>query len=99
MSEARMTLIEAIARKKVVAAQYNGTQIRLAPHLMFERHGDLFVHALNLSKAWKSDDERKLGQYKLAGLVAPKLLDEPFAPLPAFDAATPRPDDALVLAI
>ena len=50
MSEARLTLMEAIARKQVVAAQYNGEQIKLAPHLLFERRGDLFVHALNMNR-------------------------------------------------
>ena len=99
MSEARLTLMEAIARKQVVAAQYNGEQIKLAPHLLFERRGDLFVHALNMNRTWRSDEEPRLGQFKLAGLVSAQLLDDEFAPLPAFDAATPRPDDALVLAV
>ena len=99
MSEARMTLMEAIARKRAVTAQYNGEQIKLAPHLMFERHGDLFVRALNMTKAWRADEELRLGQFKLAGLVATRLLDETFAPLPNFEAAPPRPDDALILTI
>lgn len=99
MSEARMTMIEAIARKKAVTARYNGEPVKLAPHLLFERRGDLFVRALNMSKVWRSDEEPRLGQFKLAGLVAAELLDETFAPLPAFDAAPPHPGDALVLAV
>lgn len=99
MSETRLTLMEAIARQKTVTASYNGGIIKLAPHILFERHGDLFVSALNLTKAWRSEDERRLGQFKLAGLVATKLLDEPFEPLPTYQPETPRPDDTLILAI
>ena len=91
--------MEAIARRKLIVARYNGEIIRLAPHLLFERHGELFTSALNLSKNWRSDDERRLGQFKLAGLGAVELLDESFDPLPAFAPEVPRPDDTLILAI
>lgn len=99
MSETRLKLMEAIARKQAVTAHYNGASIKLAPHLLFERHGDLFTRALNMSKVWRSDDERTLGQFKLAGLSAIELLDENFEPLPGYDAAVPRADDVLVLTI
>jgi hypothetical protein len=95
----RLTLMEAIARKRAVAARYNGSLIKLAPHLLFERHGDLFVSALNMSKNWPNDDERRLGQFKLAGLAATELLDEQFDPLPSYQPSPPRPDDTLILAI
>jgi hypothetical protein len=52
-----------------------------------------------MSKNWRSDEERRLGQFKLAGLGAPDLLDESFEPLPSFDAATLRSDDTLLLAV
>jgi hypothetical protein len=99
MSETRITLMEAIARKRTIAARYNGDLIKLAPHLLFERRGDLFISALNMSKSWRSNDERRLGQFKLAGLVAAELLDERFDPLPSYQAAAPRSDDTLILTI
>ncbi|MBB4640377.1 hypothetical protein [Rhizorhapis suberifaciens] len=99
MSETRITMIEAIARKQTVAARYNGDLIKLAPHLLFERHGDLFVSALNMSKNWRTDVEPRLGQFKLAGLVATELLDETFEPLPSYEAAAPRSDDTLILTV
>ena len=89
MSDVRLTLMEAIARQKTVEARYNGMRIRLAPHVLYERRGELFVSALNLSKAWRSADERRLGQFKLAGLGSPDLLDEGFEPLPSFEPAAP----------
>lgn len=99
MSDNRLVLFEAISRKRIVEAQYNGITIRLAPHLMFERHGDLFVSALNLGKVWRSDEEPRLGQFKLAGLGNAALLDEPFEPLATFKPAAPRADDVLILAV
>lgn len=99
MDNIRVTMLEAIARQRVVATCYNGERIRLAPHLLFERHGDLFIGALNLDKNWRADDEPRLGQFKLAGLGGAELLDETFDPLPSYEAAAPRAEDTLVLAI
>ncbi|MFK4874548.1 MULTISPECIES: hypothetical protein [unclassified Novosphingobium] len=99
MIDTRLSLMEAISLRKTVNARYNGGIIKLAPHLMFERHGDLFVSALNLTKAWRSPEERRLGQFKLAGLEVTELLDEVFEPLPDFEAAPPRSDDTLLLAV
>ena len=36
MDDTRLKLMEAIARKKLVTAQYNGQTLTLAPHLLFE---------------------------------------------------------------
>jgi hypothetical protein len=99
VSDSRLTLMEAISRGLKVEAQYNGSTIALAPHLMFERHGDLFVSALNLGKVWRSDEEPRLGQFKLAGLSGAKLLEAPFEPLPNFEAKVPREGDTLILAV
>lgn len=99
MNDTRMALIEAIARKRMITALYNGTVMKLAPHLLFERHGSLFVSALNLNKNWRSDDERRLGHFKLDGLADAKMVEETFDPLPSFQPTPPQADDTLVLAI
>lgn len=98
MSDNRLTLMEAIARRRRITAQYNGTRMTLAPHQLFERHGALFVSALNLDKNWRSDEERRLGHFKLDGLGDPELAEE-FEPLPSFEAAAPRDDDILLMAV
>ena len=98
-NDPRMVLFEAIARKRAVTAQYNGVQMRLAPHVLFERRGDLFLSALNMTKNWRSDDEKHLGHFKLDGLGETALTDEGFDPLPSFRPTAPQPDDTLVLAI
>lgn len=95
----QLRLMEAIARKRLVHARYNGALIRLAPHLLFERRGDLFVSALNVDKVWRSGEYPRLGQFKLAGLHAPQLADKPFDPLPGFDRAPPRAEDVVLLSV
>lgn len=97
MDDTRFKLMEAIVKQRTVAVSYNGEHLKLAPHLLFERHGDLFVGALNLSKNWRGD--RWLGQFKLAGLGAAELLDETFDSFPAYQAAPPRGGDTLVMAL
>ena len=97
--DTRLKLMEAVAQQRIIVARYNGNLIKLAPHLLFERHGDLFVSALNLSKAWRPGDELRLGQFKLSGLSAAKILDEKFDALRSYNAAAPRPNDRLLLAL
>ena len=92
-------LMEGIARRRLIQAQYNGAIFKLAPYQLFERHKDLFISALNMSKAWSSDDERRLGQFKIAGLSALELIDEEFAPIPSYDGSLPRAEDMLLLAV
>ena len=99
IDDVRLKLIEAIVRVRAVVARYNGELMKLAPHILFERHGDLFVSALNLGKNRPTEEAVRLGQFKLAGLEAVELLDEPFEPIASLAAAPPRPDDILVLAI
>ena len=99
MDDTRLKLMEAIARKRLVTAHYNGQVLTLAPHLLFERRGDLFISALNLGKSWRSDEDPRLGHFKLDGLGAAALEEEEFEPLPSFEAAAPRDDDILLMAV
>lgn len=92
-------LLEAIARRLLVTASYNGATMQLAPHRLFSRHGELYVSAFNPNKNWRSDEERRLGHFKLAGLGEVTLCDDGFEPLPDLDPALPREDDELVFAV
>ena len=95
----RLRVMEAIARSKLLTARYNGQALTLAPHALFIRRGDLFVSALNLTKNWRSDDERRLGYFKLAGLADVEVTPEPFEALPDTAAFVSQPDDELILAV
>jgi hypothetical protein len=79
------------------SAKWRAVAVRLtAP---FEGNGDLFVRALNLSKARRSADEYQLGQFKRVGLSEVELLQDAFEPLAHYQPATPRANDVLVLSI
>lgn len=92
-------MLEAISRRMLVEAQYNGKPCRLAPHHLFERHGDLFIGALNMDKAWRDDEERRLGVFKLIGLGAIELTDTAFEPIGVAPDALPRETDTLIFAV
>jgi hypothetical protein len=96
---ARLKLLEAIARGVLLTARYNGQTLTLAPHALFARRGDLFVSALNLAKNRRPDDEPRLGYFKLSGLAAVELTDEPFEALPKTAALLARSEDELILAV
>ena len=98
-NDPRLVLFEAIARKRAVTAEYNGVQMRLAPHVLFERRGDLFLSALNMTKNWRSEGDKRLGHFKLDGLGETALTEDSFDPLPSFEPTAPQPDDKLVMAI
>lgn len=91
--------MEAITRRKIVEARYNNETFRLAPHLLFQRNGDLFTSALNVDKVWRADEDPRLGQFKLAGLGDVTITNDEFGPLPSFSPETPRHDDIAILAI
>lgn len=92
--------MEAIARTVLLTARYNGQTLTLAPHALFARRGDLFISALNLTKNWRSPEERRLGQFKLAGLADVERTQEPFEALPNFAMQSlSQPEDKLLLAI
>lgn len=95
----RIKIMEAIARSMILTARYNGQALTLAPHALFARRGELFVSALNLSKNWRSADERRLGYFKLAGLADVEVTREPFDALPNTAALLSQSDDELLLAI
>src|SRR3546814_13673769 len=73
---AEQVVIEAIGRKRLILANYNGVAMCLAPHQLFTRHGEYFVGALNTQKVWRSEDERRLGHFKVAGLTNVALTDD-----------------------
>ncbi|MGX7953434.1 hypothetical protein ACWPM1_12850 [Tsuneonella sp. HG249] len=93
------TVIEAIVRRRVVTAVYNGTPLALSPHSMFARHGALFVSALNSSKARRVGEDPRLGVFKLAGLSEVVVTDEPFDLAGTDSEEVMRPDDELVFAL
>lgn len=98
LDASRIKIIEGTARRLLLTARYNGQVLSLAPHALFARHGELFVRALNLSKNWRTGEERRLGDFKVAGLAGVEVTQQPFEVLPGAPLLS-RPDDDLVLAV
>jgi hypothetical protein len=78
-------VLEAIALRKCLDAVYNNGSVRLAPHLLFSRHDELFLAAVTVTRDGQPPREAKLGTFKLAGLRDLTLSDETFHPFPTFD--------------
>ena len=95
----RLAILEAIARRLLVTATYNGQALTLAPHALFARHGDLFLSALNLGKARRADEEPRLGYFKVAGLAGVAVTQDPFEALPDCGPLVARAGDELLLAV
>ncbi len=63
------TIFEAIVRQQCVTATYNRMRVKLAPHIIYTRHGDLFIDAVTIEREGAPPREEKVGTFKLAGLV------------------------------
>ena len=89
LMEPNRVLLEAIALRKCVAAKYNRASVKLAPHIMYTRHDELYVDAVTVERDGQPPRELKLGTFKLSGLHELAVADRPFEPQPVFD-----PNDA-----
>lgn len=92
-------VIEAIAKRLLLGADYNGVPLQLAPHQMYERHGDLHIGAINTAKVWREGEAPRLGSYKLAGLRNLTLSADPFEPEAGLGQDLPREGDKLILTV
>jgi len=96
---ARLGVLEAIARRVLLSAAYNGQRLTLAPHALFARRGELYASALNLSKNWRADEERRLGYFKVAGLAAVEVTEDSFDALPNAAEMLAGAGDEVLLAV
>jgi len=74
------TMFEAIVRQRVVSATYNRGAVLIAPHILYTRHGEIYVDAVTLERDGKPPREEKIGAFKLDGLGGIALVDRPFFP-------------------
>lgn len=90
------TIFEAIVRKRCVVATYNRVNMTLAPHVIYTRHGDLFIDAVAIERDGKPPREEKIGTFKLAGLNDLKLTPRSFPANPMFHANDAKYAEALM---
>ena len=78
-------VLQAIALRTCLDAIYNNGKVRLAPHVLFSRHDELYLAAVTISRDGRPPRETKLGMFKLAGLKDLEVVEEGFHPFPGFD--------------
>ncbi len=80
-------MLEAIALRKCVAATYNRGSVKLAPHIMYTRHDELYVDAVTIERDGRPPRELKMSTFKLSGLHDLAVAEGAFNPEPIFDPA------------
>lgn len=93
------TLLEAIARRVCVDTTYNKVGVKLAPHIVYTRHGELFVDAVPVERDGKPPREAKLGTFKLAGLGETTTTARGFDRFAGYDANDPKYTGVTIFAI
>jgi hypothetical protein len=83
-------ILEAIAAKRFLEITYNKMRMKVAPHVLYTRHGDLFLDAVPAERDGKSLVDPRLSTFKLAGLEIVQILTTTFVPFPGFDAASEK---------
>lgn len=97
--ETSRILLEAIALKTSVEAVYNRMKLRLAPHILYTRHDELFVDAVTLERDGRPPREVRLGTFKLTGLSQLALAGQPFRPAPVFDPGESKYEGVTLFAV
>lgn len=92
-------VVVAISKKLCLTATYNKTVIRLAPHILYTRHDDLFVDAVVLERDGAKPKLIKLGAFRLSGLGGLALTPVPFDRSETFDPANPNYVEKIVAII
>ncbi|MET0310204.1 MAG: WYL domain-containing protein [Sphingomonas sp.] len=81
------TVLEGIVRQRCLSATYNRTRMILAPHILYTRHGALYMDASVVSREGMLPREEKMGTFKLDGLKDLAVLEREFAISGLFDAS------------
>jgi hypothetical protein len=93
------TMFEAIVRQLAVSATYNKGSVTIAPHILYTRHGEIYVDAVTVERDGKPPREEKLGTFKLDGLGDPTLTTRAFTPSPLFEPAAEKYEGETLMAV
>ena len=93
------TILEAIVKQLAVAATYNRGEIVMAPHILYTKHGELYVDGVVIERDGKPPKEAKVGAYKLAGLQPLRITARRFTPSELFDSSAEKYADVTLMAV
>lgn len=92
-------MFEAIVKKLAIVATYNRGEVTLAPHILYTRHGEIYVDALTIERDGKPPKEAKMGAFKLAGLSPLRLTARRFTVSELFHPKDVRYDGVALMAV
>ena len=93
------TVFEAIVRQQCIAATYNKTEVTLAPHVLYTKHGELYLDGVVLVRDGRPPKEEKVGAFKLIGLNGVRITPRRFAIHPLFDPRLDRYDGETLMMV
>lgn len=92
-------VFEAIVKKLALAATYNRGEVVLAPHILYTKHGEIYVDAVTIERDGKPPKELKMGAFKLAGLAPLRLTARRFTRSDLFHPHDSRYADVTLMAV
>lgn len=92
-------LFEAIALKKCVDAVYNRMAVRLAPHILYTKHGEVYLDAVTVTREGRPPREVKVGAFKVSGLTGLALADDTFQTQAVFNPADGKYEGVTLFAV
>lgn len=92
-------VLEGIVRQLCLTATYNRTRMVLAPHILYQRGGALYVDARVVSRDFVIPREEKIGTFKLDGLKGLTLTERGFAVSKLFDPAAEKYAGTALMAV
>ena len=99
LAEVQAVLTEAMDRRLMITAIYNGATLTLAPHQIVLRNDAFYLGAVNPKKSRLADEEPSLGYFKVDGLSDVMVRDENFQALPPEACAPAREGDRVIAAL
>lgn len=97
--ETNAVILEAIATRKCLVATYNRTLILLAPHILYTKHGELYLDGVTIKRDGALPKEIKMGAYKVIGLTGLALNEQAFSPHMGWTGQDIKYTDVTVFAI
>jgi len=92
-------ILEAIVKQLCVAATYNRMEVTLAPHVLYTKHGEMYVDAVTVDRDGRPPKEIKVGAFKLAGLQPLRLTVRRFEKSELFRPRDPKYKDVTLMAV
>jgi WYL domain len=83
-------IFEAIALQKCIWVTYNRTEFKLAPYILYTRHGEIYLDAVPTLTNGRVPREVKLASFKIVGLSELTPTDDRFELEPDFDPQSER---------